>query len=1003
MKQETITLLDKISQHSFTDEYSCLSAMLPILTPCRHHASEILALASTLTINIREHKQNLSVEAFLQEYQLSSKEGVAIMCLAEALLRIPDRSTADALIKSTFSKKNWAAHLGQSDSLFINASSWGLLLAGKTISFTSEEKDNPEKLISGIVRSISETTLRSALKAAMRLIAKQFVLGETLDDALNEAKKLHKEGWKFSYDILGEGARTWTQAETYFQSYLTAIQSVGKTRSKGSRLFDAPSVSIKLTALHPHYELRHTDEVIKTLLPKLITLALAAQRANIAIAIDAEEAYRLDLELIIFERLCKAQEFKNFDGLGFVLQAYQKRAWLVIDYLKQIAVDTGRTIPVRLVKGAYWDSEIKHAQNMGLPDYPVFTMKAHSDTSYLACAIKLLENNTLFYPQFATHNAHTIATILTCAPKDAKFEFQRLYGMGEALHKQLLNDRSSRIYAPIGAHKDLLAYLIRRLLENGANSSFVHQIMDKNIPIEQLLDNPISTTAHHIKDNTPSPIPLPRYALSGNWQCATGMDLGYSHMLHTLPSLTPLSTTPSKQGDNDILYALERANNYAPTWADHPLNDRTNCLLKAANLLDLRKNDALNLLIQEGRKTYKDAISEWMETIEMLRYYAQLATHTLTPISLPSITGEHNVLSYHPRGTFLCISPWNFPMAIFTGQIAAALVTGNTVLAKPAEPTPRCAAFITDLLHEVGIPKDALHLILANGKCTDTLLVKDERIDGVVFTGSTTTARTIAQSLAARKGALTPLIAETGGQNCMLLDSSCLLEQALDDVLHSAFGSAGQRCSALRVLYIADDIADGFITLLKEATSNLHIGDNTLTTTDVGPVINHQAKATLEDHEKELEQSAWASLLAKAPIPESNLPLIAPQVWEIDSISRLTQEHFGPILHLIRFPSAAPEKVIEQINSTGYGLTFGIHSRIPSRFEGLAQRVKAGNIYINRSITGARVGSQPFGGEGLSGTGFKAGGQHYLLRFITERTTTTNVAAIGGNIELLMR
>lgn len=1008
MQTDLAALRLHISAQSFASEHDCLQHMLQHTNFIEQKSNEIHAHATSLCSAIRHQKHTLSVEDFLQEYQLSTKEGIAIMCLAEALLRIPDKDTSDALIESTFNEKEWRAHLGHSESFYVNASSWGLLLAGKTIELTHDDKAAPAQVVKRLLRTLSDSTLRTALRSAMRLIAKQFVLGETLDDALKAAEKLGKDGWMFSYDMLGEGARTWQQAESYFQSYLTAIQQISKHKPYGKRLFDGPSVSIKLTALHPHYHLHHADEVERELIPKLLQLVNAAKEGGIAIAIDAEEAHRLDIELLIFERLCNAQEAQNYNGLGFVLQAYQKRAWHVIDYLQELAASTQRVIPVRLVKGAYWDSEIKFAQAHALPDYPVFTRKAHSDTSYLACALKLLQHPDVFYPQFATHNAHTIASILACAPNGEHYEFQRLFGMGEALHRQLLPQHKSRIYAPIGAHKDLLAYLIRRLLENGANSSFVHQIMNPNIPIEQLIHDPIADTRDFLAAHT-SALPPPQYCLSHDWAAPRSLHLGYAHMLDALPDVTHSNytpPTPTLVDDASITQALQLAKEAQRIWDKAGWSARSHALLRAADLLEARRSDALRLLIMEARKTWPDAIAEWMETIELLRYYATIAQRDLAPPrALPSITGEKNTLSYHPRGTFLCIAPWNFPMAIFVGQVTAALVTGNTVLAKSAEATPACGAFICELLWEAGVPREALHHLPISGARTHALILQGGHINGVAFTGSTATAKTIARTLAATDGALIPLIAETGGQNCLIMDSSCLLEQALDDVLHSAFGSAGQRCSALRVCFVAQEIADPFIALLKDALASLHVGAPHLLSSDIGPVIDSRAKNTLQHHVDTLSQAPWAKHIGSASLPANTqgLDFIAPQAWEIDRIERLETEHFGPILHLIRFSTTDMMQLSDAIRATGYGLTCGIHSRIPARFEALAASLPVGNIYINRSMTGARTSSQPFGGEGLSGTGFKAGGPHYLLRFITERTTTINSAAIGGNIDLLMR
>jgi RHH-type proline utilization regulon transcriptional repressor/proline dehydrogenase/delta 1-pyrroline-5-carboxylate dehydrogenase len=1000
--------LQSISAQAFMPESEAVQHLLSLCEPFDALRDTITADARRMVARLRDEGLGVSVEAFLQEYGLSSKEGVAVMCLAEALLRIPDRATADALIDATFDGADWETHLGHSDSLLVNASSWGLLLTGKTLDL-GEGKASPSAMLGKLVRSAGEPVIRTALKRAMKLIASQFVMGETTAEALDKAPKFMQKGYIFSYDMLGEGARSWAQAEAYYTAYNKAIEAVGKTCPPDTALVEAPSISIKLTALHPSYLWQKREQVMAELLPKLVELTKAAQAHGIAIAIDAEEANRLDLELEIFRALYEHTDLADYHGIGFVLQAYQKRAVYVLDFLQKLAERQGKNMPVRLVKGAYWDSEIKAAQLAGLPHYPVFTHKAHSDVSYLTCARILLDNHAHFFPQFATHNAMTIAAIRTYATEKAPkatYEFQRLYGMGEKLYEPVVGTVPCRIYAPIGEHKDLLAYLIRRLLENGANSSFVHIMTDKDVPLDAVLADPIEAARHsHGKRN--ATIPLPADIYGDTRRNSPGDDMGYRVMQEALEmavekAKTTLPDMPKVADVSQIDTLFINAEQGLDSWKSRKPTDRAATLEKAADLLEEAKTDALALLLAEGKKVMDDAIAEWREAIDFLRYYAAETRRMLAhPQRLPGPTGEHNALSLHPRGVFVCISPWNFPLAIFCGQVAAALAAGNAVLAKPAEQTPRCAALMVQLLHEAGVPPHALQLVCGEGSSIGAALVAHKDVAGVAFTGSTEVARLINRTLAAGDGPIVPLIAETGGQNVMIIDSSALLEQAVDDVVISAFGSAGQRCSALRVLYIHADIADEFEALLKGAMEALQVGSPTDLATDIPPVIDAEAQTGLQAHLDWLHAHKDAHLIHRLNAPEGDTYL-PPHAYAIPAINLLEREQFGPILHIIRYRKETLSDLIEMATATGYGLTFGLHTRIPSRYAELVAQVEAGNLYVNRSMIGATVGVQPFGGEGLSGTGFKAGGPNYLLRFVTERTTTINTAAIGGNIDLLV-
>lgn len=1030
-----INTLDFISAQAFTPEKEAVEQLLNRIHPLDNLEVEIIAHATSMVEKARARGLGVGVEAFLQQYGLDTVEGIALMCLAEALLRIPDTETANRLIRDKFEGAHWENYVGNSESLFVNASSWGLMLTGKVINMPAE---HPASVFARMVGKCGEPVIREALKHSMKFIGSQFVLGETIEEALANARKFAKQGYCFSYDILGEGARSDAQALGYVQAYHHAIGLIAD-HAKNMGLFEAPSISVKLSALHPRYSYTQKDRVLNALLPRLKAILLAAKAAGITVSLDAEEATRLDIELLLFETIFCDPEFAGWNGLGFVVQAYQKRAPYVIEWLAALAKRENKILPIRLVKGAYWDSEIKWSQVMGLPGYPVFTRKEYTDLSYLACADLLLANAQQFYPQFATHNARTIASIQALARhyhvgKDA-FEFQRLHGMGENIHGLLVKDYASRVYAPVGAHKDLLAYLIRRLLENGANTSFVNLLMDKSISTAALLANPVTQTRE--VDAMPNPhIPLPNAIYASARKNSAGVDPGNVSQMHALKaalapydrkewkasSLVAVADAHSEPAESTFNPAKrdEKVGECTPLpqsmieavvlagrkgvaeWAKLSVSARADIMRRVADGLEENAAEFIALCTREAGKTVLDGIAEVREAADFCRYYAAEAARVLGSQTLQGPTGESNVLEFHPRGVFVCISPWNFPLAIFMGQVVAALMGGNAVIAKPAEQTPLIAYRAVELMHAAGIPKAALQLVIGAGETIGAALISNTNIAGVVFTGSGETARRIQHSLSSKTGPIVPFIAETGGQNCMVVDSSALLEQAVDDVVLSAFGSAGQRCSALRVLFVQEDIADALLEILRGAMAELKLGDPAELATDIGPVIDEEARTGLLGHIERMKKEA--KTVATAPLSEiltHEGTFVAPVAFEITSLDMLTREIFGPVLHIIRFKATELHALPAQINASGYGLTFGIHSRIEDHVQFFTRELKAGNIYVNRSMIGATVGVQPFGGEGLSGTGPKAGGPLYLLRFVTERTVTINVAAIGGNVSLL--
>jgi RHH-type proline utilization regulon transcriptional repressor/proline dehydrogenase/delta 1-pyrroline-5-carboxylate dehydrogenase len=992
-----------LSQSAFAPEEEVIAALLPHTQPYETHAATIEQRSHALAGKLRTEGAGFGVEAFLAEYGLDTKEGIAVMCLAEALLRIPDAATAQALVRDKFSEGQWNKHLGKSDSLFVNAASWGLLLGGKVVDLAEAKGKSAWGVISNLAQKFGEPTMHKALTTAMRMMGGQFVLGEDIGEALENSKGPQKKSYRFSYDILGEGARSMRQADAYLHAYEDAIPRIAAARPAGTGVFDGPSISVKLSGLHPRYALVQETRVMEELYPRLLRILILAKQHGICVAIDAEEANRLDIALLLFHKLAHAPELAGWNGLGYVVQAYGKRAVGVILLLAELATATGRIIPLRLVKGAYWDTEIKHAQMMGLADYPVFTRKEHTDLSYLACAKVMMEHASRFYCQFGTHNARTAESVLALARHFGVgkhgFEFQRLHGMGESLHEALLPHAASRIYAPIGAHKDLLAYLIRRLLENGANTSFVHLLLDKETPLTELLADPIARTrATAGKRNSSIPLPQNIYPDRKN---SHGADLGYLASQHQLlDAMRTAKPLPEAAGAASVDTAVANAQKAFADWAALGVDARATILEHAADALEENLPALLNVLAEEAGKTLNDGIAEVREAADFCRYYAAQARAQFATLPLPGPTGESNSLHLAPRGIFACISPWNFPLAIFLGQITAALVCGNTVVAKPAEQTPRIAQIAVALLRKSGLPEGVLQLVIGDGEKVGAPLVAHPAIAGVAFTGSDATARHINRALAAKNGPIVPLIAETGGLNAMVIDSSALLEQACDDILTSAFGSAGQRCSALRILYAQEDIADDLWQLVTDAMQELRIGNPALPETDIGPVIDTEAYQNLTAHIATITSHAAQTASTPLHTPDAR-PYLAPHAIALHDAAQLTREVFGPVLHIVRFKASELHALPQQINAAGYGLTFGMHSRIDDHVAHFLHRIHAGNIYVNRSMIGATVGVQPFGGEGLSGTGPKAGGPHYLARFCTERTTTINIAAIGGNLALL--
>lgn len=992
--------------------------------------ARIDARATGLIEAIRTRKVGLGgIEELLREYSLSTKEGLALMVLAEALLRVPDAATADRLIEDKLGQGDFAHHESKSDAFLVSASAWALGITARVI----QPGETPTSIIGGLAKRLGVPTVRTATRQAMRVMGNHFVLGQTIQEALKRAGSKSGKLYRYSFDMLGEGARTQADADRYFASYAAAIDAIG--RSAGNEpLPNRPGISVKLSALHPRYDATNHERVLGELTPKVIKLAQQAKSYDLNFTVDAEEADRLELSLDIIDAVVADQSLSGWDGFGLAIQAYQKRASAVIAHIGALAETHGRRMMVRLVKGAYWDTELKRAQERGLADYPVFTRKAMTDLNYEACAAQLLALRPRIIPQFATHNAQTVATVAEMASGSDGFEFQRLHGMGEALYEKLLSGSEGfacRTYAPVGGHQDLLAYLVRRLLENGANSSFVSVSGDPDVPVAELLVPPADIignagAARHRR------IPLPADLFGPSRKNSAGVELGHAESLdRLLAEIKAASAKPFAEAgpiiggkttggtardvrspiDNKVIgrvregdaalaeRAMQAAKAGFAAWNATPARDRAAALRKAADLMEARRGLLLALLQAEAGKTLDDAISEVREAVDFCRYYAAEAKAKFaSPTTLPGPTGEENRLVLRGRGPFLCIAPWNFPLAIFAGQIAAALVAGNTVVAKPAPQTPLIAAEAVRLLHEAGVPASALHLVPGDGALGGALVAHKD-VAGVAFTGSTATARAINRALAAKDGPIVPLIAETGGLNAMIVDATALAEQVADDVVMSAFRSAGQRCSALRLLVVQEDVADKMVEMIEGATRELKLGDPRAIDTHIGPVIDAAAKHRLDTHLEAMRKAgriAWAG-----ETPALGGTFVAPHVVSLGSVAELTQEHFGPILHVVRWKAGELDKVVHDIEATGYGLTLGVHSRIETTVEQVTQQLSTGNIYVNRNIIGAVVGVQPFGGHGLSGTGPKAGGPNYLMRFATEQTVTINTAAAGGNASLI--
>ncbi|CAH6257214.1 trifunctional transcriptional regulator/proline dehydrogenase/L-glutamate gamma-semialdehyde dehydrogenase [Pantoea agglomerans] len=966
------------------------------------------------------------VQSLLQEFSLSSHEGVALMCLAEALLRIPDKPTRDALIRDKISNGNWQSHLGRSPSLFVNAATWGLLFTGRLVSTHNES--NLSSSLNRIIGKGGEPLIRKGVDMAMRLMGEQFVTGETIAEALANARKLEEKGFRYSYDMLGEAALTAGDAKAYLLSYQQAIHAIGKA-SNGRGIYEGPGISIKLSALHPRYSRAQYERVMEELYPILKSLTLLARSYDIGINIDAEEADRLELSLDLLEKLCFEPELEGWNGIGFVIQAYMKRCPFVIDELIDLAQRSRRRLMIRLVKGAYWDSEIKRAQMEGLEGYPVYTRKVYTDISYLACARKLLAVPSLIYPQFATHNAHTLAAIYQLAGNNyypGQYEFQCLHGMGEPLYEQVVGkvadgklNRPCRIYAPVGTHETLLAYLVRRLLENGANTSFVNRIADTSLPIDELVADPVSAVeklgASEGAIGLPHPkIPLPRDLYGDNRVNSAGLDMANEHRLASLSSALLSSAAqpclaepmidgeagagelrdilnPAAPGDRvgqvreateqEVSLALDAAVNSGPIWFATPPQERAAILERAAQIMEGQMQQLLGILVREAGKTYNNAIAEVREAVDFLYYYAGM------------VRDDFDNETHRPLGPVVCISPWNFPLAIFTGQIAAALAAGNSVLTKPAEQTPLIAAQAVQILLDAGVPPGVLQLLPGQGETVGAQLTGDVRVRGVMFTGSTAVATLLQRNLAGRldqHGRPVPLIAETGGMNAMIVDSSALTEQVVIDIVASAFDSAGQRCSALRLLCIQEDVADHTLKMLRGAMAECRMGNPERFSTDIGPVIDAEAKANIDRHIQAMRNKGFTVYQAVQDNPQDSKEwnsgtFVKPTLIELGQVSDLDKEIFGPVLHVVRFTRTNLPQLVEQINASGYGLTLGVHTRIDETIAQVTANARVGNLYVNRNMVGAVVGVQPFGGEGLSGTGPKAGGPLYLYRLLAHR------------------
>jgi len=1007
MSEPLAVIRDTMRRHILPDEAAVVASLVQTAALDAGKRREISAHAARLVRSVRQSGKPKQMEEFLAEYGLSTQEGVALMCLAEALLRVPDTETMDDLIRDKIAPHDWSAHSGESASIFVNASTWALMLTGKVL---DEGDTGVERTLRGMVRRLGEPVIRRAVSAAMREMGEQFVLGRTIEEAVKRGRAMTANGYLYSFDMLGEAARTEADAKRYARAYSNAISSLDSGASS-TDVRRNNGISVKLSALYPRYEFAQREVAVPLMAERLLKLCVAARHARMGLNIDAEEADRLDLSLDIIERVLADGELAGWNGFGVVVQAYGPRASFVIDWLYALAEKHDRAIMVRLVKGAYWDTEIKRAQTLGLSGYPVFTRKVHTDVSYIANARKLLGMTDRIYPQFATHNAHTVAAILAMAGDRTAFEFQRLHGMGEALHETIRSQEGTRcrIYAPVGAHQDLLAYLVRRLLENGANSSFVHQIVNEEVSPETIARDPFDVVEQDGMGANPA-IPAPNDIFHGMRLNSKGIDLTDPLVIAELDAargpfadkqweakpLTPAAGETTRRavinparpddtvgfveeaGEELVRNAVAIARDAQAEWAARPVAERAATLTKAAELYEANSAEFFALATREAGKTLADGLAEVREAVDFLYYYAAEAPNAEA--------------GTQARGVIACISPWNFPLAIFTGQIAAALVTGNAVVAKPAEQTPLIAARAVQMLHQAGVPKEVLHLLPGDGSSVGAPLTAHPDLAGVCFTGSTDVARIIEKQLAQTAAPDAMLIAETGGLNAMIVDSTALPEQAVRDALASAFQSAGQRCSALRILYVQKDVEAKIVEMLTGAMNTLKLGDPWLLSTDVGPVIDAEARDGIRDYVLDLERQG--RLVAKLDAPEGGT-FVAPHIFRVDGIKALEREVFGPVLHLATFTADKLDAVVADINARGYGLTFGLHTRIDARVQDMLDQVHAGNIYVNRNQIGAVVGSQPFGGEGLSGTGPKAGGPNYLRRF---RKAASIVVIAGSDV-----
>ncbi|MBY0569376.1 MAG: L-glutamate gamma-semialdehyde dehydrogenase [Hyphomonadaceae bacterium] len=989
---------DHLDALKYRDEDAAVAALLANAPLDPAARASVAAEARQLVVKARSLKRRKGVmESFLEEFGLSNAEGLALMCLAEALLRVPDEETADKLIAEKISTGQWAEHLGKSDHWLVNAGTFGLMLTGRVVNLPEDLKGEASAVLGGLIKRMGEPVVRAGAMQAMRILGEQFVLGRNINAALKRGASMVRSGLatRYSFDMLGEGARTNEDAARYLAAYAAAIDAVGEDAG-GAGPHASNGISVKLSALHPRYEARQEERVMRELYPRVLQLAESAKKWNIGLTLDAEEADRLVMSMRLFERLALEPSLKGWEGLGLAIQAYQKRTRELIEMLASLSRRRGTTIQTRLVKGAYWDGEVKRAQVMGRLDFPVWTTKAATDVHYLACARDLLQAGAIF-PQFATHNAHTVAAVRRMAASAGRtdFEFQRLHGMGEALYAAAEPQLPVRVYAPVGGHEDLLPYLVRRLLENGANTSFVHSFLDDDVSPELVAADPITTLEARPSRHPRLPPPPQLYGASR--RNSTGRDLSIKADRDALfpppnKGATPESTlTPAD--------AVTTAHKAFESWNGLGGAERGRMLRAMADALQEHHDPLVQLIAHEAGRGLQDGIDEVREAVDFCRYYAAEAERLFAgPVQLPSPAGETDHLEMHGRGVFVCISPWNFPLAIFTGQLAAALAAGNTVVAKPAEQTPRIAQAAVHLFRQAGLPEDVLRLVIGDGEVGGKL-VADPRISGVAFTGSTEVARIINRTLAAKDGPIVPLIAETGGLNGMFVDTTALKEQVVDDMIASAFNSAGQRCSSARILFLPHDTADDVIETLSGAMDCLVMGDPADPFTDIGPIIDAEAKANLEKHMERMRREA--KVLKQIDVAHLGGNFFGPALVELNSLAQIDKEVFGPILHVVRYDPADIAKVGAELAAKGYGLTLGVHSRLDSFAEAVKAAVPAGNLYVNRTIVGAVVGVQPFGGSGLSGTGPKAGGPNYLPRFAEERAVSVNIAAQGGDPHLL--